>query len=352
MVFNSIVFWLYLPIVFTLYAVTPQRFRWAILLAASYVFYMWWNAFYVLLILASTVIDYFVGPTIAASADPKRRKRLLWLSLGINLGALFVFKYWTFFHESLAGVAAAVGVPYAVPELSILLPVGISFYTFQTLSYTIDIYRGTLEPERHFGRFAVFVSFFPQLVAGPIERAADLLPQLKRPFTINVANVQSGLQLAMWGLFKKVAIADWCALYVDTIYNNADQHSGRSLALATYAFAIQIYCDFSGYTDIAIGVARMFNIELTENFRRPYFSQTLKELWTRWHISLSRWLRDYLYIPLGGNRHGQAETMRNMFLTMLIGGLWHGASWNFVLWGALHGLFLGVSGLTLPYRDA
>ena len=243
------------------------------------------------------------------------------------------------------------GASARLPRLDVLLPVGISFYTFQTLSYTIDLYRGRIPVERHLGRFALYVAFFPQLVAGPIERASHLLPQLRSERHVDWARLTSGLQLVAWGLFKKIVIADRLGLYVDTIYQNVGAHGGASQLLATYAFAFQIYCDFSGYSDIAVGSAQVLGYDLTRNFRQPYFATSITDFWRRWHISLSSWLRDYLYIPLGGNRLGVSRTYVNLLITMLLGGLWHGASWNFVIWGALHGVLLSLSRATLPIRD-
>jgi alginate O-acetyltransferase complex protein AlgI len=335
MLFNTIEFWVFLPIVLAFYALTPQRLRWVVLLIASYVFYMWWNAAYALLLVFSTIVDFFVGRAMGRAADRGRRRQLLLVSLCTNLGVLFTFKYWTFFHESMAAIVGALGLSYTVPHLDVLLPVGISFYTFQTLSYTIDIYRGTLRPETHLGRFAIFVAFFPQLVAGPIERASRLLPQLREQFFLRSHQVQSGFQLALWGLFLKVVVADWLSLFVNAVYGAPEGHGRVVLAAATYGFALQIYCDFSGYSSIAIGVARMFGIDLMENFRRPYLSTSIRDFWRRWHISLSTWLRDYLYISVGGNRHGELRTYLSLMITMLLGGLWHGASWNFVIWGGL-----------------
>lgn len=351
MLFNSIEFGYFFAVVVTLFYAVPHAWRWALMLVASYVFYMWWNASYAVLIALSTVVDFVTGRAIASAQRKGARKGALLVSLTTNLGLLFTFKYWNFFHESMAQLCAPLGIEYAVPELHVLLPVGISFYTFQTLSYTIDIYRGTLRPEPHFGRFALYVSFFPQLVAGPIERAAKLLPQLRERQVFDAARVASGLELMAWGLFKKVCVGDRLGVYVDAVYNNADQHSGLTFLLATYAFAFQIFCDFSGYSDMAIGAARVLGFDLMKNFERPYFSKTITEFWRRWHISLSSWLRDYLYISLGGNRHGQWKTYRNLMITMLLGGLWHGASANFIVWGALQGLMLMASRFTLPYRD-
>ncbi|MCO4764544.1 MAG: MBOAT family protein [Myxococcales bacterium] len=352
MIFNSIEFAIFFVLIGSAFFLLTSRWRWLLLLIASYAFYMRWNASYAVLIALSTVIDFFAGRVIASAESPARRKAALLTSLATNLGILFTFKYWHFFHATMDDLAAVVGVPYSVPDLDFLLPVGISFYTFQTLSYTIDIYRGTLKPEPHFGIFALYVSYFPQLVAGPIERASRLLPQLRQPVVFDYGRVTSGLQLMLWGMFKKVVVGDRLGLYVDAVYNNSDAHSSPTLWLATYAFAFQIYCDFSGYSDIAIGTSRVLGYDLMRNFERPYFSQTITEFWRRWHISLSTWLRDYLYISLGGNRLGTLMTYRNLMITMLLGGLWHGASWNFIIWGALQGLFLMTSRASLPRRNA
>lgn len=351
MLFNSVEFWLFFAVTLVIHALLPHRYRWALLLVASYVFYMWWNAGYAVLIALSTVVDYAAGRAIHSASTTRAKKLALWASLVSNIGMLFTFKYWGFFHESMAAILLPFGVSYEVPSLDVLLPVGISFYTFQTLSYTIDIYRGTLTPERHLGKFALFVSFFPQLVAGPIERARHLLPQISTPKRFDPEALIQGLQLAAWGLFKKVVIADRLALYVDPVYDHPDAYSGPTLLLATYAFAFQIYCDFSGYSDIAIGTARALGFDLMVNFERPYFASSIRDFWRRWHISLSAWLRDYLYIPLGGNRGSAWFTYRNLMLTMLLGGLWHGASWNFVIWGGLQGGMLSVSRMTLDARD-
>ncbi len=348
MLFNSIEYLLFFPTVVALHFLLPHRFRWVMLLVASYFFYMSWNAAYIGLIILSTVVDYFAGLGMAREPSPRGRRLLLLASLTTNLGLLFAFKYWNFFNESAMQFCTSIGLNWSVPPLHVLLPVGISFYTFQTLSYTIDLYRKKIEPERHFGRFALYVAFFPQLVAGPIERAKNLLPQIDRVKRIDWHRVTSGLQLVLWGLFKKVVIADRLALYVDSIYNNVPAHEGPSFLLATYLFAFQIYCDFSGYSDIAIGSARVLGYDIMLNFRRPYFATSITDFWRRWHISLSSWLRDYLYIPLGGNRYGVNRTYVNLMITMLLGGLWHGASWNFVIWGGLQGVMLSISRMTDP----
>ncbi|MBC8355948.1 MAG: MBOAT family protein [Planctomycetes bacterium] len=351
MLFNSLPYILFLFVLCGLYYLSPRRFRWVLLLVASYAFYMCWNAFYIVLILASTAIDYSVALLLGRTESRTRRRFLLGASLLTNLGLLFVFKYWNFFNDAAADLCAALTIPWSVPNLTVLLPVGISFYTFQTLSYTIDVYRGRIEPERHLGRFALYVSFFPQLVAGPIERAERLLPQLRENHRVEAERFLSGGLLIMWGLFKKVVIADRLSVYVDAVYGNVPEHNGLTYLLATYAFAFQIYCDFSGYSDIAIGSARLLGIDLMTNFRSPYFARDLQDFWRRWHISLSTWLRDYLYIPLGGNRLGNLRTYANLAVTMLLGGLWHGASWNFVVWGALHGSALALLKATGPHRE-
>lgn len=351
MLFNSIEFCLFLLVVVPGFFWLPHRPRLAFLLVASYVFYAWWNARYAVLIALSTVMDFFLARAMAKSPTQEGRKRLLLVSLVVNLGVLFVFKYWNFANDSMKVLCAQLGVAWEVPALYVLLPPGISFYTFQTLSYTIDVYRKEDESEKSLERFALFIAFFPQLVAGPIERASHLKPQFDEIKHFDWARFASGLQLVLWGLFQKVVIADRLATYVDAVYNNVGNHNATSYWLATYAFAFQIYCDFAGYSEIAVGTARMLGYNLMDNFKRPYFSDSITTFWRRWHISLSTWLRDYLYISLGGNRHGQWMTYRNLMITMLLGGLWHGASWNFVIWGGLQGIFLSFSRLTLPLRD-
>jgi D-alanyl-lipoteichoic acid acyltransferase DltB (MBOAT superfamily) len=351
MLFNSIEYFYFLLGVVTLYFAVPFRFRWALLLVASYAFYMSWNPVYVVLILTVTIVNFWAGLKLQRTRSSENRRWVLLVSLVVSLGLLFGFKYWGFFFENLHFLSADIAAWMFEVGEGLLLPVGISFYTFQTLSYTIDVYRGQLRAESHFGRFALYVSFFPQLVAGPIERAGRLLPQFWEEFAFDWDRVSRGLQLILWGLFKKVVIADRLALYVDAVYGNVGHHDGSTYLLATYAFAFQIYCDFSGYTDMARGSAQILGFDLMENFRTPYFAKTIQEFWRRWHISLSTWLRDYLYIPLGGNRGGLRRTQINLALTMLLGGLWHGASWNFVIWGGLQGVFLSLSRATIPFRD-
>lgn len=349
MIFNSATFFIFFVVVYALYLLlrrSPQRQN-VLLLVGSYIFYGWWDWRFLSLIALSTLIDYSIGLAMArvdgdTKADKNRRRQLLWCSVLFNLSVLAFFKYFNFFTQSLVDSLGLFGIVIDPITLNVILPVGISFYTFQTMSYAFDIYRGRLEPTRNFINFATFVAFFPQLVAGPIERAANLLPQFERQRHISPEQVETGLFLIIWGLFKKAVIADNIAFIVNSVYNNHEVFYGLDIIIATVAFAIQIYCDFSGYSDIARGVARLLGFELMVNFRLPYFALNPSDFWNRWHISLSTWLRDYLYIPLGGNRHGQFNTYRNLFLTMLLGGLWHGAAANFVLWGAYHGAILIV----------
>lgn len=352
MLFNSLEFLVFFPIVVVVYFSLPQRFRWIFLLGASYYFYMCWKAEYVVLILASTLIDYVAGIQMGKTPDKGRRKKYLILSLIANLGILFSFKYANFFGDSLRVVLQQFNIFYDFPVFNVLLPVGISFYTFQSLSYSIDVYRGEKEPERRFGKFALYVAFFPQLVAGPIERSTRLLPQFDKRISFNYERFVSGLRLMLWGFFKKIVIADRLAIYVNEVYNSPAEFQGLTLILATYFFAFQIYCDFSGYSDIAIGAARIMGYDLMTNFRQPYFSQSIAEFWKRWHISLSTWFKDYLYIPLGGNRVAKERWYFNLMAVFLISGLWHGANWTFVLWGFLHGFYLVFSIWTQNIRES
>lgn len=352
MLFNSSLFAVFLPVVLVLFFLTPARLRWALLLLASYYFYACWRVEYLGLIWLSTVVDYWAARKMSAQADRLSRRPYLILSLVANLGLLFFYKYFNFTMDSVQAVVDSLGIMVKLPYYNILLPVGISFYTFQTLSYSIDVYRGDRKAELHFGYFALYVSYFPQLVAGPIERSTRLLPQLRQPQRFDYARMVSGLRLMLWGFFKKLVIADNAAVFVNTIYENPHEFSGFQLLIGTYLFAFQIYCDFSGYSDIAIGTSRIMGYDLMKNFRRPYFSRSIAEFWSRWHISLSSWFRDYLYISLGGNRTTKAKWFRNLILVFLISGLWHGANWTFVVWGALHGFYL-VSAIGLaPLRKA
>ncbi len=350
MSFDSLQFALFFPTVVLLYFLLPQRFRLFLLLPASYYFYMSWRPEYVVLIMLSTATAYWTGAAIDKTSDISKRKRYVVLSLVINLGILITFKYFNFFNGSIRNLFQNLGFTYRVPDLKFLLPVGISFYTFQVLSYTIDVYRGHTRHEKNPGVLALYVSFFPQLVAGPIERSNRLLPQFFRNVSFDAARVSSGLRLMLWGFFKKILIADRLSVLVDQVYNNAGAYSGGSLIIATYSFAFQIYCDFSGYSDIAIGAARVLGFDLMRNFRRPYFSRSVREFWTRWHISLSTWFRDYVYIPLGGGRVGTAGLYRNLAVVFLLSGLWHGAAWTFLIWGALHAVLIIGSQITKPFR--
>ncbi|MFW6059550.1 MAG: MBOAT family O-acyltransferase [Phycisphaeraceae bacterium] len=342
MSFTSFVFVAFFLLVYGGYWLLHRRYRAqnALLLVASYVFYGWWDWRFCSLLLISTVVDYQVGRWMVRTDDARRRKLLVALSCTVNLSILGFFKYFNFFAESAVTALNAVGLTADPVTLNVVLPVGISFYTFQTMSYTIDLYRGKIEPVRDLLDFGLYVSFFPQLVAGPIERASHLLPQLSKPRRVHAEEVNAGLFLILWGYFKKLVIADNVAMIVNEVYATHTEQSGFSLVLGTVAFAFQIYCDFSAYSDIARGAAKLLGIDLMVNFRLPYFATSPSDFWQRWHISLSTWLRDYLYIPLGGNRHGRASTLCNLMTTMLLGGLWHGAAWTFVAWGAFHGLIL------------
>lgn len=351
MLFNSLQYLIFFPIVIGLFFSLPHRFRWTILLSASYYFYMCWKPEYVLLIIVSTLIDYYAGIRMGKIAQKKKRKKYLILSLVSNIGLLFSFKYFNFFNDSARAFFDSLNMFYGILALDILLPIGISFYTFQTLSYSIDVYRGTREPEKHLGIFAVYVSFFPQLVAGPIERSTRLLPQFYKVQSFDYQRMTDGVKLMLWGFFKKVVIADRLAIYVNEVYNNPGDFSGVPLILATYFFAFQIYCDFSGYSDIAIGSAKVMGYDLMTNFRRPYFSKSISEFWRRWHISLSSWFRDYLYIPLGGGRVTIRRWHFNLLTVFLISGLWHGANWTFIIWGGLHGFYIVISQMTRNIRD-
>jgi alginate O-acetyltransferase complex protein AlgI len=340
MLFNSLEFIIYFPIVVAFYFAISPRYRWILLLIASYYFYMCWNYKYIILIITSTVIDYIAGIHIYKEQVKWKKRFYLLLSLFTNLGLLFSFKYFNFFGDSFNFIFEKLNLMRHLPELNVLLPVGISFYTFQTLSYTIDVYRGAKEPERHFGLFALYVAFFPQLVAGPIERSTRLLPQMHKHFKFDYERVKNGILQMCWGFFKKVVIADRLAEYVNLVYNNTADYGGTHYIIATVFFAFQIYCDFSGYSDIAIGSASIMGFDLMRNFKRPYLAHNIREFWQRWHISLSTWFRDYLYIPLGGSRVVKWRWYYNLFITFLISGLWHGANWTFIIWGALHGFYM------------
>lgn len=342
MLFNSLEYAVFLPAVLLAYWALRHRAQNGLLLAASYLFYGWWDARFLTLLAVSTVVDYSVARAMER-AEGGRRRALLAVSVAANLGILGFFKYYGFFAESAADLLASLGLGADVPTLRVILPVGISFYTFQTMSYSIDVFRGRIPACRDPLAFAVYVSYFPQLVAGPIERARHLLPQFTNPRTSpNSTAAGYAVLMIVRGLFKKVAIADTLAPLVDRVFTGSADAGAISLVVGILAFGIQIYGDFSGYTDVARGSSRLLGIELMENFSQPYLSRSITEFWRRWHISLSQWLRDYLYVPLGGNRRGPRRTYINLMLTMLLGGLWHGAAWTFVVWGALHGAFLAM----------
>lgn len=337
MIFNSIDFLLFFPIVILIYFGLPQKWKTYWLLGASYYFYMCWNVKYILLLLLSTVITFASG--ILMEKTETHKKQIVAGSFIINLSILAVFKYYNFFVKTIITLFSHLGIAISIPKFDVLLPVGISFYIFQALGYTLDVYRKEVKAERNFVQYALFVSFFPQLVAGPIERTKNLLHQIKEPHYFEEKRVAYGLQLMLWGLFKKIVIADKAAILVDTVYGNYQIYEGWELVIATVLFAVQIYCDFSSYSDIAIGAAQVMGFSLMQNFRQPYFSQSVTEFWRRWHISLSTWFRDYLYIPLGGGRCKPLYHYRNLMIVFLVSGLWHGANWTYVVWGGINGIY-------------
>jgi D-alanyl-lipoteichoic acid acyltransferase DltB (MBOAT superfamily) len=340
MLFNSFHFLVFFPIVVLFYTIIPHRFRYLWLLAASYYFYMAWNPKYALLLTASIITTYLSGILINGAREKNRPKlKKLWAALSfiLNLSLLFVFKYVHFAVDTVISLARMVSVTLPEPQFDILLPVGISFYTFQALSYTMDIYRGEIRAERNFFKYALFVSFFPQLVAGPIERSKNLLTQIDGVHAFDFGKVKDGLLLMLWGYFQKMVIADRAAVLVNQVFNNWTEYAGFQIIVAAVFFAFQVYCDFAGYSDIAIGAAQVMGFRLMDNFRQPYFASSIQDFWRRWHISLSTWLRDYVYIPLGGSRCSRPRTYFNIMVTFLASGIWHGANWNFVFWGGFHG---------------
>ena len=342
MLFNSLDFGLFLPLVFGLYWLLNKyslRLQNTLLLISSYVFYAWWDYRFLSLIAFSTLVDYLVGLKLESTENKNKRSLLLWISISVNIGFLGFFKYYNFFIDNFRQAFTLFGQEITAPSLEIILPVGISFYTFQTMSYTIDVYRKKLAATRDLLAFSVYVSFFPQLVAGPIERATNLLPQFFDKRSFNQANAVNGLRQILWGMFKKVVVADTCAEYVNQVYASSADFNGLTLFFASFFFAFQIYCDFSGYSDIAIGTARLFGFHLMQNFAFPYFSRDIAEFWRRWHISLSTWFRDYVYIPLGGSRNGPWKSLRNTFVIFVVSGFWHGANWTFITWGAFNALY-------------
>jgi alginate O-acetyltransferase complex protein AlgI len=340
MLFNSVEFLFFFPVVTILYFLLPHKYRWFHLLMASCIFYCAFIPVYIFILFFTIIIDYFAGILIE-NAEGRRRKIFLAMSIVANVGVLAIFKYYNFFVDNFNGLLHLIHLNVKpLPFWDIILPIGLSFHTFQAMSYTIEVYRGNHPAERHFGIYGLYVMFYPQLVAGPIERPQNLLHQFREVHTFDQSRVSSGLKLMLWGLFKKIVIADRLAQYVNQVYDHPEHFSGLPLIIATVFFAIQIYCDFSGYSDIAIGSARVMGFKLMRNFNRPYFSKTISEFWSRWHISLSTWFRDYLYITLGGNRVNKRRWYFNLFFVFLVSGFWHGANWTFIIWGALHGTYL------------
>jgi len=363
MLFNSVDFLLFFPIVLVLYFLTPGSYRWALLLGASYYFYMCWEPIYALFLITSTLIDYYCGLQMGKSKILKERRYYLLLSLFSNLGLLFGFKYLDFFNASIKSLLHPFNIFYDVPALNIVAPLGISYYTFKKLSYIIDIYRENQEPERHVGKFALYVSFFPEVTAGPIDRSKVLLPQFNSVYTFDYTRVTGGLKLMVWGMFKKVVIADRLGVFVNLVYDHPHDYQGLTLVVATFFFSIQIYADFSGYTDMAIGMAQVMGYNLMDNFNRPYFAISITEFWRRWHISLTTWLRDYLFLPIAyavSRRIKRERLMKikaeswayavSILITMLLCGLWHGSNWTYIIWGGLHGLYLLLSFATRKTR--
>lgn len=338
MLFNSLSFAIFLPLVFAVYWFLPNKYRWVLLLVSSYWFYMSWNPKYVVLIFFTTFVSFIAGIAMDRQENLGKKKVIVTFSSIASLSVLFFFKYFNFVSESIANVSLLFGMPVKPIVLNFLLPVGISFYTFQTISYVIDVYRGTISAEHHFGKYATFISFFPQLVAGPIERTENLLPQIKEEHSFDYSLASYGLKQMAWGFFKKIVIADTISQYVGKVFDKPHSYQGFAFVLITALFTVQIYCDFSGYSDIAIGTAKLMGIKLMKNFNCSYFSQSIREFWNRWHISLSTWFRDYVYIPLGGNRVGKLRNAINLLMTFLVSGLWHGANWTFVIWGGIHGI--------------
>jgi len=355
MLFNSVHFLFFLPVVAVLYYVIPHRYRMWWLLITSYYFYMSWNPVYVLLIVASTITTYLAGIFIENIRKrgylPIYKKYVIAGSITVNLGILFFYKYFNFLNDTVRNVLSGYGITYEVSNLDFLLPVGISFYTFQVIGYIIDVYRGTVNAERSLVKYALFVAFFPPLIAGPIERASNLLPQLAHNRSFNYEAMREGLLMFLWGLFQKVMIADRLAIVVNTVYNDVEQYKGFQLIIATVLFSFQILCDFSAYSDMAIGASKILGIDLMKNFERPYFAKSVREFWRRWHISLSTWFKDYLYFPLGGSKNGRWKTYRNIMIVFIVSGVWHGANWTFLIWGILHGVFQIAGIIFQPYSE-
>jgi len=350
MLFNSYHFLYFFIVVTTLYFLLPHRFRWFMLLVASCYFYMTFVPIYILILFFTIVVDYFAGIYIEKSQG-RTRKWFLVASLVANIGVLAIFKYFNFVNENITLLMSNMGVKNPIPYLSILLPIGLSFHTFQAMSYTIEVYRGNYKAERHFGIYALYVMFYPQLVAGPIERPQNILYQFYEKYEFDYQRIADGLKLMAWGLFKKIAIADRLSYIVNVAYDEPHKYHGLNFVIATIFFAFQIFCDFSGYTDIALGAARVMGFKLMKNFNRPYHSKSISEFWSRWHISLSTWFRDYLYITLGGNRVSIPRWYFNLFFVFLVSGLWHGANWTYIVWGALNGFYLVFAIISQKFRN-
>jgi len=351
MLFNSISFLIFFPVVTLLFFLLPHRFRWVLLLVASCFFYMFFKPEYILILAFTIVIDYFAGIFLENEPDKKKRKKYLLASVIANIGVLSVFKYYNFLNDNVTGLALLFNLKNPIPHLNWLLPIGLSFHTFQAMSYTIEVYWGNQKAERHFGIYALYIMFYPQLVAGPIERPQNMIHQFYARQQFSYNNAVHGLNLMAYGLFKKVVIADRLSRYVNQVYSNPGHANSFSALIAVCFFSIQIYCDFSGYSDIARGAAKVMGYDLMINFNRPYLASTISEFWSRWHISLSTWFRDYLYIPLGGSRAGKWKWYRNLIIVFLVSGLWHGANWTFIIWGALHGFYVIFAILTSGTRD-
>lgn len=351
MLFNSFEFLFFFPIVTLVYFLIPAKIKWVWLLIASYFFYMNWHAEYALLMAACTLVTFIGSRLIVRYDDPKKKKMAMWGSIVLNIGMLAYFKYTGFLLEVIQRICGFAGIPVQMPKVSILLPVGISFYVFQALSYTIDVYKGRVKPEKNLFKYALFVSFFPQLVAGPIERSGRLLKQVSAPHAFDWERCRQGLLIMMLGFFEKVVIADRASMYVDMIYSNWIDASGAQLALATFVFAVQDLCDFAGYSYIAIGSAKILGIDLMTNFRQPYFAHSVQNFWARWHISLSTWFRDYIYFPLGAGRGGKLKAARNLMIVYTVSGLWHGAALKYVAWGMLNGALQVIEGLLPPPKN-
>ncbi|MBA4166943.1 MAG: MBOAT family protein [Chitinophagaceae bacterium] len=350
MLFNSFEFLIFFPVVTILFFLLPHKIRWLLLLLASCFFYMFFKPEYILILFFTIIVDYYAGILIERTQNPGARRRFLIMSLIANIGVLAVFKYFNFFNDNITGIASFFGFTNHIPYLRMLLPIGLSFHTFQAMSYTIEVYRGNHKAEKHFGIYALYVMFYPQLVAGPIERPQNILYQFHEKHYFDKQKMVSGLKLMLYGFFKKIVVADRLSIYVDSVYNDPANHHGFQVIVAMIFFAFQIYCDFSGYTDIARGSARVMGFELMPNFNRPYSATSVSEFWKKWHISLSTWFRDYLYIPMGGNRVSRARNCFNLFVTFCISGFWHGAGWTFIIWGLLHGLATSYEFLTKNFR--